>query len=621
MKNYIMKNHRFFEFIILCVMFFSFEILMSIRYQIKIYAPYYILTLASIALIPGFLVLINQNKLRFIMYSVFLFIGLVIFVADSCLFYYKEDVFSWAMIQDVGDGLTMGIKYNVFIAFNIWQWALIFLFLAFCVWGLRTITLKNNVSVARLNWKRLLYLGLASLMLLSSGLYLKEVDVHLYQVPQDKRTYLLTFGFSTFNQNDAVHTLGTYLLKNRMKEEALSILDDVDSNEMALHSNKFGDLAGKNVIMIMTETVEQYAMDEVLTPTLYELYHSGYQFTNTYGAAKTNYTYDAEFKALTSMMYYNNDNLMHSYADNEFTNALPFLLREQGYTANAFHSFYRHYFNRDDMYEALGFENYYANEDMTFSEVDFWPLDSEFIGQTLDLVAPVQENPFFSFVITLSTHGAFRERRTEFETYYQAIEVDGRFADYDEEFINLLAAQMDLSIGLELLINDLTAKNLLEDTVIVLFSDHKNYSSPETTKKYTTLTHEYDVYNYEYDIIPFVIYNPSITNQEITDLTSQYDIMPTLCDLLGVEVVRDYVYGQSIFLYETDEYENRPIILGYNRWVSKGLIVYDKQIVMVDSSIVNPMDYLAVMQEDIYQTIERFHAYFMTDYFRKTAID
>ncbi len=179
---------------------------------------------------------------------------------------------------------------------------------------------------------------------------------------------------------------------------------------------------------------------------------------------------------------------------------------------------------------------------------------------------------------------------------------------------------MDLDRGLELLVEDLEAKNLLEDTVIVLFSDHKNYSSIEVTKEYTFLDHEYELYNYEYDIIPFAIYNPTIATRQISSLTSQYDIMPTLCDLLGIPLVADYVYGQSVFLYDTDQYVDKPIILGYNRWISKNLIVYDKQIVYVDPNTnILVMDMMVSMQNDIYQTIERFHAYFLTDYFRKTA--
>ncbi|MDD4212297.1 MAG: sulfatase-like hydrolase/transferase [Bacilli bacterium] len=615
----IKKHGRLFEFSILFTLFLFFEILMSIRYEISIYLPYYFITFASIALVPGLLVLVHKNKLRFTLYALYIFFGFAIFVADTCLFHYKEDIFSWAMLKDVGDGLTMGIKYNIFIAFPWWEWMIILVVCGLLIGFLMKIMLGPNKVEAPFKWSRLLYLSLAILTLLSSGFYLKEVDLYLYQVPQDKRTYLLTFGFSSFNKQDALQTLENFIMNGQIRLDASEMIDDVDDTTNTTPSHLFGSFEDKNVIMIMTETVEQYAMDPILTPILWNLYHSGYYFTQTYGVAKTNYTYDAEFKSLTSMMYYNNDNIMHTYADNQFTNSLPSLLKNEGYTVNAFHSFYGHYFNRDEMYEALGFEHYYAYEEMEFSEVDFWPLDSEFFGQNLDLMAPVQEDPFFSFVITLSTHGAFREQRSEFAPYYPLIEADGRYTGHDEEFINLLAAQMDLDRGLELLVEDLIAKNLLADTVIVLFSDHKNYSSIEVTKEYTPLEHEYELYNYEYDIIPFAIYNPTITTRGISSLTSQYDIMPTLCDLLGIPLVADYVYGQSVFLYDTDQYVDKPIILGYNRWVSKNLIVYDKQIVYVDPAVDNPMDLMVSMQNDIYQTIEQFHAYFLTDYFRKTA--
>lgn len=611
-KNILTRKGHFLEIILVIVFLLGLDLLMSFRYAFKIEPLYYILTIASIAILPSLIALIPHNKTRYILNSILLFIALVLFVTDTCLFFYKEDIFTWAMLFDIGDGLTMGLKYNIFVAFPFWAWILIFGVFIAVVILLRYLTLNQNKGSFK--FYKLAYIGLSIFLILSSGLYIREADRNLYQVPQDKRTYLRTFGFSTFNQKDAFKTIEILLLKTQTKINAASMLKNLGEEE-ALNSSLFATQEGKNVIMIMTETAEQYAMDPQLTPTLYNLYHNSYYFTNTYGAAKTNYTYDAEFKSLTSMMYYNNDNLMHSYDDNTFNNSLPSLLKSKGYSVNSFHSYYSNFFNRIKMHQALGFESSYFYEDMTFSPTDYWPLDSEFFTQNLDLIVPLQDKPFFSFLITLSTHGDFRSLRSEFAPYYAAITEDGRYLNYEDEFINLLAAQMDLDLALERLINDLRAKDLLNDTLIVMYSDHKNYSSLEITKKYTPLQNESEVYNYEYDIVPFVIYNPTIETREITYLSSQYDIMPTVCDLLGIKLKKDYVYGQSIFLYDDHQYEDKPIILGYNRWISKDLIVYDKEIVYISPSISDQDAYFLNMQNEVSQTITRFHAFFITDYF------
>ncbi len=612
MKNFIKKNSSILEMIVVIFFLLLLDILISARYNIKINIIYYLLTISSVTLIPSLIMLIPHKKTRFVLNIVIMFVSLILFITDSCLFFYKEDIFSWAMLLDIGDGLTVGLKYNVFVAFPFWLWFLLFIVFIVCIVLLKLI---NNQLNVQMKFSKYVFFGLASLILLTSGIYIKEEDRNLYLVPQDKRTYLRTFGFSTFNQKDVIQTLESLLFSYQLKAKATNILTDI-SDENIYKSPLFASQEGKNLIMIMTETVEQYAIDPLLTPTLYQLYNSSYFFTNTYGVAKTNYTYDAEFKALTSMMYYNNDNLMHSFANNTFNNSLPSLLKNKGYSVNAFHSYYGSFFNRQNMYRALGFEKYYAYEDMTFSSVDFWPLDSEFFFQNRELIAPVQEEPFFSFLITLSTHGAFHEKRSEFSPYYEIINQDGRFTNHEDEFINLLAAQMDLDLGLSYLISYLAEKSLLNDTIILMFSDHKNYSSLEITKKYTPLINEYELYNYEYDIIPFSIYNPLLPTREISYLSSQYDIMPTICDLLGISLKKDYVYGQSIFLYDIEKYEKKPIILGYHRWISPDLIVYDKEIVYIKENINNSQAYINKVQNEVYNTISRFHAFFITDYFK-----
>lgn len=624
MKELFVKNKRTFEFLIILIMLLVLEIALTLRYQFKIEFFYYLHTIASISIIPSLILFFKSSKVRFILYSVLTFIAFAIFVTDSCLYYYKGDVFSLAMILDIGDGMRMGIKYNIFVAYNVWQWLLIALII---IAGTLTIgyhSLGKNKEIKTLRLSRNFVALFCLFMIVFGGLFVKTADKKLYSTPQDKRTHIMTFGMSTFYQRDVINTLSKNVGKAYLKVKASQELSNV-TKKPANQTSVTGSFAGKNVIMIMMETVEEYAVDKELTPTLYYLLNDGYKFTRTYGVAKTNNTYDAEFKSLTSMMYYNADNYMYSYDDNEFTNSLPAVLKARGYTANSFHSNVRTYFNRDNMHKALGFDHYYADESMTFSKYDGFPMDSEMFYQMRDLIAPIQDAPFFSFIITYSTHGPFSKdvnnRKSEFAKYYARIEEDGRFADYEEQFINLLAAQMNLDEGLQILVEDLKQKSLLEDTLIVLYSDHKNYSSIDITKKYSNSNAiDEDAYDYELDIVPFSIYNPNIKTRHIDYVTSQYDITPTIFDLLGIEYVKEFYYGQSIFLYDSNQYESKPIIFGYNRWIDSKMIIYDREILYCDPSIDDPETYYLEIQSQVLKTIDKFHAFFITDYFRKTAM-
>lgn len=616
--KFIQKYHRIFEFIILISIILMFDILMMIRYQYQIHAPYYLLSLASASILPGLILFIPNRKVRLILYGVVFFFTFAIFVTDSCLYYYKGDIFCLEMVLDIGDGLKMGIKYKIFIAFAWWVWILILVLMSIAYIGIIRISRFNNVYKTKIPWTSFAILGFSLLILLTSPLIIKERDIKLYDSPQDKRAHFTTFGIATFNQRDFVKTITYYSTKRLQVAKAEALLETIDTQTLAPESDKFGSLQNQNVIMIMLETIEEYAVDPILTPTLYELLYGGYAFTNAYSVAKTNYTYDAEIKSLTSMMYYKSSNLMYVYAGNEFSNALPSILRNQGYTANSFHSYERHYFNRHNIHMALGFENFYAGDTMTFSPVDFWPLDSEMFTQIKDLVSPIQDDPFFSFIVTLSSHGSFVLPRTEFAPYYAIIEADGRYVDHEQEYINLLAAQMDLDKGLEVMVQDLKDKGLYDDTMIVLFSDHKNYSSPHITEKYSTNIETI----YDYDRVPFSIFHSSFATRNISSICSQYDITPTILDLLGIPMISSHYYGQSVLLYDQNLYEPKPIIFGYNRWIDPNMIIYDKDILYVNEDAVEDVEaYLIAIQEDVFNTIEKFHAFFMTDYFRKTAIE
>lgn len=620
MLKWIKDNQRMFEFITLLIIGLMLEFAFTSRFitsENYIIEPrYFIITLASISFFPAIFMPFKSSKVRFTFEAIYIVLQLTIFVSNTSLFYFKDDLFSLGMLLDISDGLKMGIKYNVFVAYSVIEWIGIFVIIIGGIFFLKYLNLGKNYAKKKRSLVTFIPLLIVFSLIVISGNLVKSHDKPIYRLPQDKRNFVLTFGVSTFNQKDTFNTIVDIMSKNYQRLSANELLED-DFDELTPKSLQTGRFADHNVVMIMMETVEEYAVDEQLTPTLYKLLHDGYYFSNAYGVAKTNYTYDAEFKSLTSMMYYNADNYMYTYENNEFTNSLPSILSSYGYSANSFHGYDGTYFNRIQMHKALGFERYYSHEDMVFSEVDFWPLDSELFMQMKDEIAPIQDNPFYSFIITLSTHGSFSTRRTEFEPYYHKIAEDGRFEKHEEEFITLLAAQMDLDKGLNVLIEDLEAKGLLEDTLLVLYSDHKNYSSPEITKKYSeNINHIYD-----YDKIPFAIYNPKIESQNIEYQTSQYDITPTVLDLVGIRVSKYNYYGQSVFLYENDLYETLPIILGYNRWIDDKLIVYDKEIIYQDPDLEDPDEYYNKTRNKIHDEIERFHAFFITDYFRTTPLE
>lgn len=614
------KSRRILEYLIIISFTFILDIALMINIGYRINGFYYLLTFASLSIIPGIILLFNSSKVRFILDIIYIALVFIIFVTDSCLYYYKEDIFALGMLADVGDGLKMGIKYAIFIAFKWWEWLLIFMALIISIITLVKIMLNKNKTNEKIKFYHLSFILLSIVIFTFSPIIIKAEDKYIFDTSDDKRTNLLTFGMATFNTKNTFDTMIKLVSNKSIKNKAYKTLTNINKNDLNVHSNKNGSMSDKNVILIQMETVEEYCIDEILTPTLYKLIYgdNSYTFTNAFSVAKNNYTYDAEFKALTSMMYYNSDNYMHTYANNHFNQSLPNILKNNGYTANSFHAFSKDYFNRTEMHHALGFSHFYAQEEMQFSEVDFWQLDSEMVLQMKDRIIPIQDELFFSYIITLTTHGSYSQKRTELLDNYEKITLDGRFSNengYSDEFITLLAAHIDLDKTLEILINDLKDKNLFDDTMIVLYSDHKNYSSPETTYDYSNFKKE-DIEKYGkyiYNRIPMAIFNSNIIGKEYDNICSQYDIMPTILDLLGIDYIKDYYYGQSIFLYDTNQFVDKTIIFGYRRWISSSSIVYDTEIIWQNN---NSSKLIIDIQEEVNKEINKFHSFFITDYFK-----
>lgn len=625
-KDIILKHHYFLEFFILIFLSIFFEISFRTRFSFNWPLKYLILSQLGNILIISLLMMFRSKTKRFTSYMIYIFLALALFITDSCLYFYKQDVFSIGMLAEIPNGLTMGIKYNILAAFPYFYWLVVLLMIASSVYFLFRLCHNSELrkpfpGKIKVSFIVLIFafLSLASSLtaMIIKASETAKIDEKIYESPQDKRTFIMTFGLNTFRTKDIMHSTYQWLMKPLEIENSNKYLEDNIKTLTPIKSNKHGLFENKNLILILCETCEDYAIDEELTPNLYNLIYgnNSFQFPNMYSSAKLNYTYDAEFKALTSMMYFNNDSYMRTYDKNTFSNSLPSILKEKGYSVNSFHSFYGTYFNRLNMHEALGFERYYHFDDMEFSPYSFWPLDSEMFDQMKNKIAPIdQENPFFSFVISLTAHGSHNEYRKELTKYYDKIESDGRFNDYELSFKTILAAQMDLDAGIKTMLDHLENNNKLDDTVIVLFSDHKNYSSFDITTKYTNLSNPN--YIFEYDKIPYAIYNSTLEGQKYNLLTSQYDITPTLLDLFGVQYYQEYYYGQSVFLSETNQYKRHTNILGFNRWISEDIVLFEKELLYIDDNITNIDDYIFKQQEIVAREIKKHHAFFLVDYFK-----
>ena len=151
---------------------------------------------------------------------------------------------------------------------------------------------------------------------------------------------------------------------------------------------------------------------------------------------------------------------------------------------------------------------------------------------------------------------------------------------------------------------------MLDDTLIVIYTDHHSYNNEEDFAGYR------DYLNTPYNIfkVPCIIYNKNLPNGNNNLLTSQYDIVPTIFDLLGVKYDTDIYYGQSMFDSARDD---RPIIFGAYKWMNSKMYARNFGYTLTDTTYPMPVELYKETSNFVWKTIQKYNYFIYSDYFKK----
>lgn len=378
-----------------------------------------------------------------------------------------------------------------------------------------------------------------------------ESDAYLYETLYNKVRTVERLGLYSYTIKDAQLTLSN---KATNVDEEKTIIDlFIEEHGYTSESNEFtGLFKGKNLILILCESLSTIVIDENLTPTLYKMQTQGITFSNHYAPVYQSATADSEFISLTSQIpSIDNGPLAYDFYENTFPSALPWLFREIGYSANSFHSFKKEFYNRETLHYTYGFTYLYDWIDLDlkkrpeFVEAYNWIHDRELFTSALKATNENALEPFFDFIISVSGHVPYVRERYELEyDLWQTIILHGESGEkYSTEALCYLAAQKTLDSGLETLLVELSKTGQLENTVIAIYGDHYPYGLTKSATKelFTDLDNDFEIYK-----VPFIIWTPSLEeNLTIDKVTSTYDIMPTLCNLFDINLDGHLIIGRD----------------------------------------------------------------------------
>lgn len=308
-----------------------------------------------------------------------------------------------------------------------------------------------------------------------------------------------------------------------------------------------GAFAGKNLILIMMESMDDWLVTPEYMPNLYRLEQEGVYFRNYYApiflAAAT---FNSEFTANTGMIAPEYQVRNSYYAEHALPYSLPNRFRDAGYCARSFHAANPSIYNRGQIHLNFGYESYNGYGDLG---MDDYMLDSQLLRGYDQIVS---DEPFFSFIITYSGHGPYTEEQDTISAPHLArarAVIDYSTVPYTteaqrEEYTRAVAQAMETDAFIGGLRERLEADGHAEDTVLMLFTDHycKYFSDVEFISAIKGETDRNMLSN-----VPFVIWTEGITPQVSEKYVSTMDIAPTIVDLFSLDADLRYYIGNDMF--------------------------------------------------------------------------
>jgi len=348
----------------------------------------------------------------------------------------------------------------------------------------------------------------------------------------------------------------------------------LDRNEKDINAYT-GEFEGMNFIYILAESFEPYALDETITPTLLEMMDSSLVFENFYAPHYYRNTADTEFMMHTSFYPSRNVQLsMNAFKDNYFPNTLPKLFKAQGYDAIAFHNYTDYFYPRNEFHTgALGFDDYHDAVRMGLMDEQGalpgnhpWPSDLAMIEYAYDEI--VGHNQFFAYLLTVSGHMSYDDshpQAVKHLPYIESVFESEEREPIDESLMYYLAANYELELMVEYLTDQLETDGLLDDTVIMVVSDHYAYGLDADVIESFDTSKGLEETHLNMHNVPMFIYNPNFEKEKISKTLSSIDIMPTIANMFNLPMNYRQVIGQDVFdsPFNTVRFQNGSLLNDY----------------------------------------------------------
>ena len=330
-----------------------------------------------------------------------------------------------------------------------------------------------------------------------------------------------------------------------------------------------------NIVFFTVEGLSGYALDPIITPTLWKITHEGFVFNNYYTALHFTSTSNGECQHLLGLYPKSGFPISMSRTGELKTNTYFSLARQLnrlGYKSYGYHNNINMY-GRTGSHPNLGYDwryiHYTDSYKMYADSIDYegakgynqgklrWmQRDSFMVAHTVtDYLT--SDKPFNVYYLTVSGHTPYTYTSWAWgKSGSNWIEDDRvKSMTYTDKTKAYEMAAMEVDKAVEILIEKLQEAGKLEKTLIVLSPDHVPYADidalEELAGKKFGSSSDFEAINernidFEVYHSCLAIWNPNIETKQIDKVCCQVDILPTVSNLLGLEYDSRMLGGTDI---------------------------------------------------------------------------
>ena len=529
--------------------------------------PPNLFTITWIFLFLG-LTLTFKKRIGRIIYFFTSIIFLFIFLTNNVYYSLTKTFFDFNLVESASEGapyIIDTLKNTNFLVY------LSFIFIILLIIkGIKSIPYKTKNNYKSIFIVLISFTIIHTLIPITLGKANSELTWSSWRNPRN-----VYISFNDNNKSMKVSGIYEYTVRNfyitffktekQENSEDIEFLDNSFADDSNNQNKYTGIFKGKNVIFIQLEGLDNWLLTEETTPTLYNMLNNSIVFNNHYsyyngGGSTFNSEFAVNTGFITPLSYTQN---AYTFNKNNFPYSMAHLFKKEGYTVNAFHMNTGEYYSRTTNYKNWGYDNYYGLIDIEDYKDETYRLDRNLIlNEKFNNLIFHTDNPdklFVDYLITYSGHLPFTNTKGVCKMLYdedvaksieenttntndetsKEVPTPGFVQMSELECIKRQAKETDYMF--ELLLQNLEEKGLIDNTILVVFTDHYLY----TIEDKSILDNYKDTSNNLINKTPFFIWSKDGKRTNINKVTSQLNILPTTLNLFGINYNSNNYIGKD----------------------------------------------------------------------------